>query len=109
MGIGIYTSQDELTTKATAWLVVEMCEPWYDDERDTDDGIGFYQHSCHSTSVQAAAKEVPTKLKDYLVWREEKRISPCHYTNNISLSDYRQALRFLRRSARLNEKINMSY
>ena len=109
MGIGIWTSEDELNTKSTAWLVVEMCDPWFDVTRDTDDGVGYYQHSCHYTSVQLAAKEIPTKLSDYLIWRKDNIPRNFTHTDNITLSDYRRALRFLRRSARLGENIQMSY
>lgn len=68
MGCQISAGPHQINTSRAAWLVAEMCEPWFDRERDTD-GDGWHQEWVRNSSIRSADAVIPHTASEYVSWR----------------------------------------
>lgn len=108
MGCQISAGELEINYSRGAWLVAEMCQPWFDPVRDSDSD-GHHQDMVAATSLKAAAAELPNTLSDYLVWVASKGIERFSFRGEVTESDYATALEFVREAAALDRDAFLSH
>lgn len=108
MGCQISAGKLEINYSRGAWLVAEMCQPWFDPVRDCDSD-GHHQDMVAATSLKAAAAELPDTLSDYLVWAANKGIERFSFRDEVTESDYAIALKFVREVAALDRDAYLSH
>lgn len=107
MGCQLRTETQKINYSRGAWLVVEMCSPWFDRERDTDSD-GYHQDRIDESSVKSAAEELPDTLAQYLAWRIGKGM-PTRTNCDWTQEDYQVAVQFVRTAAQWSEWVFVSY
>lgn len=108
MGCQISAGKHEICYSVGSWLVIEMCSPWYVEERDSD---GEHQQtSIHESSVVAADQEIPKHYTDYLKWRTERNFQPLESMSRpFDAEDFTTARDFIREVALTPSDIWVSY
>lgn len=95
MGCQVSAGEYSINYSVGAWLVAEMCSPWFDEERDMDDPQYGQQCWIDQTSFVMADSLLPSSLEDYILWRNAMGIN---YYNRRELDEYdfRQARYFVK-------------
>lgn len=98
MGCQVSAGGYSVNYSTGAWLVAEMCSPWFDSQRDMDDPKYGQQCWIDHTSFAEAAQSLPNTLSDYFIWRGEMKIN---YYNRRELTeqDFEQAREFIKNCA----------
>lgn len=104
MGCQISAGSESINTSGLSWLVVRMCDQWYDQERDTDSD-GRYQEQVDKTSVKQADKYWPTDHGELVEKFKEQ------YPDELPffLQDLYDAREFIAKAAQGDHYISMSH
>lgn len=85
MSCQITAGDESINVTDTSWLVVSLCRPWFDSERDCD-GDGYHQVQVAASSVIEANKFWPVDTADLVAKlhaEENKLENPLRITSRL--------------------------